>query len=158
MKHKISKIKIKSGKDANKMLMRLLVRNFVASGHIKTTKTKALYLKGILDSLADSALHYTQAAKNRMLAYFITEKAFLAFVDAVKVHSVGKTSGSGSVSVKKHIARVGDAATLFTLAWSQEAAVSESKSKEVKEVTVKADEATEEKPKKSKVSKVKKQA
>lgn len=90
MKHKISKIKIKSGKDANKMLMRLLVRNFVASGHIKTTKTKALYLKGILDSLADSALHYTQAAKNRMLHLFITEKAVLAFVDAVKVHSWGR--------------------------------------------------------------------
>ena len=87
MKHKISKLKIKSGKDANKMLIRKLVRNFAEFGRVKTTETKAKFLKSQLESFAHSALSYNEAVKNIMLPFFITEKKVLAFVDLAKKHS-----------------------------------------------------------------------
>ena len=100
MKHKVSKLKIKSGKDANKMLIRKLVRNFAEFGRVKTTETKAKFLKSQLESFAHSALSYNEAVKNIMLPYFITEKKVLAFVDLAKKHAKNGT-GSGIVKIRK---------------------------------------------------------
>lgn len=135
MKHKISKFKIKSGDDANQMLLKKLVRNFVANGSLKTTMTKARYLKSTIESLTHSALNYTESTKNILLPYFGTVEQVLQFVDAAKVRSVNGT-GSGIVKVVKLGARAGDAAPIGIVTWSKELEIVK-KTKEKKKDTAK---------------------
>lgn len=118
MKHRISKIKIKLGRDANRMLMKKLVRNFVANGSMETSQTKGKYIKARIDSLVHRALNYSQAAKNVLLPYFNTEKDVLAFVEIAKSRA-NKDSGSGSVKVLKLGNRFGDAAPIVKVVWSK---------------------------------------
>ncbi len=126
MKHKVSKFKIKSGKDANKMLMRKLVRNFVVNGKIKTTLTKAKYLKSKIESLAHMTLSYSESVKNVLLPYFQTEQSVLFFVDAVKKR-VSNGTGSGCVKMQKLGERQGDASPMAQVVWTNSEVVEEKK-------------------------------
>jgi len=138
MKHKVSKLKIKSGKDANKMLIRKLVRNFAEFGRVKTTETKAKFLKSQLESFAHSALSYNEAVKNIMLPYFITEKKVLAFVDLAKKHAKNGT-GSGIVKIRKYGLRFGDAAPIAEVVWTHAEEVKEKVKKIKKEAPEKVE-------------------
>ncbi len=126
MRHRISKIKIKSGRDANRMLMKKLVRNFVACGSMETSEAKGKYIKATIDSLVHKALNYSQAAKNVLLPYFNTEKEVLAFVEIAKERA-NKNSGSGAIKVLKLGNRFGDAAPIVKVMWSKEIAPVEKK-------------------------------
>ncbi|MFO0703313.1 MAG: L17 family ribosomal protein [Patescibacteria group bacterium] len=133
MKHKVSKLKIKSGKDANKMLIRKLVRNFADHGSLKTTETKAKYLKSKLESLVHKTLSYNEAVKNELLPFFITEKEVLAFVETAKKHAKNQT-GSGSIKIVKYGERFGDAASIVEVVWTHSEAPEEKKQKNNKTV------------------------
>jgi large subunit ribosomal protein L17 len=126
MKHKVSKLKIKSGKDANKMLIRKLVRNFVVNGKIKTTLTKAKYLKSKIESLAHMTLSYSESVKNVLLPYFQTEQSVLLFVDEVKKRVTNGT-GSGCVKMQKLGERRGDASPMAQVVWTNSEVVQEKK-------------------------------
>jgi ribosomal protein L17 len=130
MKHKISKVKIKNGSDANQMLMKKLVRNFVASGTLKTTMTKALYLKSAIESLSHHALSYNEATKNVLLPYFNTLEQVNKFVEISKKRTMNDT-GSGIVKILKLGERAGDAAPIGKVVWSK---VIEEPKKEVKKI------------------------
>ena len=119
MRHKISKMKIKRGNDANQMLLKKLVRNFVVSGSMKTTMTKASYLKSALESLSQDALKFNEANKNILLAYFGTIAKVMEFVEIAKKRSMNET-GSGIVKILKLGARAGDAAPIGQVIWSKE--------------------------------------
>lgn len=118
MKHKVKKIKIKKGSDANQMLMRKLVRNFVSHGSLKTTMTKASYLKSTVESLSHTALTYTEAGKNMLLPYFGTLPDVTRFVEMVKTRSMNET-GSGIVKIIKLGERSGDSAPIGKVVWSK---------------------------------------
>ena len=66
-------MKIAKGVDANTMLLKKLVRNFVEHGHITTTQTKAQYLVATINSLAHKALSYNEAVKNTLLPFLRDE-------------------------------------------------------------------------------------
>ena len=119
MQHKISKFKIKKGNDANQMLLKKLVRNFVENGSLKTTMTKARYLKSTIETLSHSALNYKESTKNVLLPYFGTTRQVLEFVEAAKLRSMNAT-GSGIVKVIKLGARMSDAVQIGRVTWSKE--------------------------------------
>lgn len=112
-------MKIKRGNDANQMLLKKLVRNFVVSGSMKTTMTKASYLKSALESLSQDALKFNEANKNILLAYFGTLAKVMEFVEIAKKRSMNET-GSGIVKILKLGARAGDAAPIGHVIWSKE--------------------------------------
>jgi ribosomal protein L17 len=119
MKHKISKIKIKSGKDANKMLFRKLVRAFAQSGYVITTETKAKLLKSFLERIVHRCLNYNQATKNTLLPFFLTEKDTLNFVDVVKIKSHDGAK-STAIRIQKLGARVSDGVNMLRVSWAEE--------------------------------------
>jgi ribosomal protein L17 len=131
MKHQVSKLKLKKGSDSNQMLLKKLVRNFVAHGTLKTTMTKASYLKSILESLSHNALTYNEAKKNVLLPYFSTLAQVTSFVEEVKKRNVNGT-GSGIVKILKLGLREGDAAPIGKVIWSKEIEVPKKIKKEVK--------------------------
>lgn len=101
------------------MLMKKLVRNFVAHGTLTTTTTKGFYLKSILESLSHGALTYNEARKNVLLPYFSTTAAVTRFVEIVKKRTMNET-GSGIVKILKLGARASDAAPVCKVVWSKE--------------------------------------
>lgn len=119
MKHKISKLKVTAGQDANSMLLKKLVRNFVAHGYLTTTATKAFYLKQTIEKLTGTALSYDEAAKNTLLPYFGDVESVLHFVEIAKEQAKDKVA-SGVVKVIKYGPRVGDAAPKVKLVWKHE--------------------------------------
>jgi ribosomal protein L17 len=119
MKHKISKIKVSAGSDANQMLIKKLVRNFAQSGSIVTTITRAKILSATIQTLAHKALASTQSAKNVILPYFATAEAAQSFIDQVIARQTTKVA-SGCVRVLKLGARDGDAAPIAQVIWTNE--------------------------------------
>lgn len=67
MRHGVNKIKFKSGRDANRMLMRKLLVNFITRGKITTTIKKVKLLKSDVDRIVEKAKNNNEANKNRML-------------------------------------------------------------------------------------------
>jgi len=70
MRHRVKKIKFKSGKNANSMLMKKLAINFLEKGKIITTKAKAKALISYLEKLLTKAKKESEANRNVMLKRF----------------------------------------------------------------------------------------
>lgn len=119
MKHKVSKIKVKQGSDANGMLMRKLVRNFAEHGYLTTTMTKGSYLKSLVQILAGRAASYSEASKNVLLPYFGTLPKVKQFVETVQKQIEG-VSAAGIVRMVKLGPRTGDAAPMVKVMWTRE--------------------------------------
>ena len=67
MKHQISKVKFRGGKDANKMLIKKLLYNFFSHGSIVTTAAKAKALKMFVEKLVEKTIP-TMPAGAKILA------------------------------------------------------------------------------------------
>lgn len=134
MKHKVTKLKVKRGSDANEMLAKKLVRNFASTGALKTTATKAFYLKSLIESLGSRALKSDNASKNVLLPYFSSSIALNKFVDEVKKRTIDGT-GSGIVKLKKLGKRFGDAAPFTQIVWTKEIEAPKKAKKDKKAVT-----------------------
>lgn len=118
MKHKIRKVKIRGGKDANDMLVRKLSVNFLAHGHLTTTKAKAKVLKTFLDRLLNKVKEDTQS--NRTMVYAVlqdkakTNELFANMTDEAK-----KINGS-FLSTKFDRIRTNDGSQMYKVSWAHE--------------------------------------
>lgn len=74
MRHGVKKTKFSSGKDANKMLLRKLVSNFLGNGFLKTTNVKAKVLKSELESLVTKMKVRKESNKNVLISYLNDKK------------------------------------------------------------------------------------
>lgn len=119
MHHKVSKIKVKGGVDANRMLVKKLVRNFVEHGTLTTTLTRASYLKSMVERLAHDALDLDESTKNILMSYLGSGSKVQEFVVKVKSHVLNGT-GSGIVRILKLGPRQGDAAPSAQVVWSKQ--------------------------------------
>lgn len=131
MKHQISKIKVKDGSDANQMLVKKLVRNFIAHGTLETTQTKAKILNAVMQNLVHKALSGTEASVNILLPYLQNRKAVDAFVAEITTRQ-GTHPASGSVKMLKLGMRPGDAASIVRVVWTHQ--LPEAKKEVTKEV------------------------
>ncbi len=67
MRHGVKSKTFQGGSDANKMLLRKLVVNFLAKGVLTTTETKAKVTKSLLERLVEKSKSRTEANKNYLL-------------------------------------------------------------------------------------------
>lgn len=115
MKHSIKKIKIRGGKDANKMLVRKLAMNFLISSKIVTTEKKARVLKSFMDKIITKAKYRTEANKNVLLQYFpknnVVEELF------TQVSATFADRSGGYVRVIKLNQRANDGAMMTQVEW-----------------------------------------
>ena len=83
MIHSVNKIKFKSGKDANEMLIRKLAFNFFQSGRMVTTLKKAKVMKTTVDILVGKMKEKKESNKNWLLRYMPDIKTVNILFDQV---------------------------------------------------------------------------
>ncbi len=116
MNHKKNKIKFKLGQDANGMLMRKLMYNFLRDAHITTTEAKAKALKIYIDRLVSKAKEKTEANKNYLLQFFPDKKMISVLFEQVGP-AVANING-GFVKIVRMNKRENDASMMVQLLWA----------------------------------------
>ncbi len=86
-------MKFKYGKDANKMLLRKLLRNFIIRGKITTTRKKAKFLKSNLERVLVYAKKNSKATQNKIKSILADKKVEQILSDQVAPAFKEKTSG-----------------------------------------------------------------
>jgi large subunit ribosomal protein L17 len=134
MIHKTKKIKFKDGQDANQMLMRKLVYNFLRYSRITTTEAKAKALKMYLDRIVSKTKEKTEANKNYILRYFSDKKIISVLFDQIGP-AVAHING-GYVKTVRLQQRESDATMMVQLLWAHPVVVDwgDKKEEPVKEV------------------------
>lgn len=116
MRHRIKKIKFRRGSDANQMLVKKLVLNFLERGKIATTLKKTKVLKTVIEKLVEKAKEKTEANKNYLMHY-ITDKKMTKFLFETVGPALKKTVG-GYVRVVRLGARESDSSERARLEWA----------------------------------------
>ncbi|MFA9288802.1 MAG: bL17 family ribosomal protein [Weeksellaceae bacterium] len=160
MRHGIKKVKFKTGKDANEMMLRKLVYNFVTSAHLVTTEARAKHLKSTLDRMVGRTKERTEANKNYLLAMF-NNASMVETLFAQVGPAVADITG-GYVKLVRLNQRQNDASMMVRVEWAHPVVIDWKKpeTKKEKAATAKAtkSEAAVEKPEKkvTKTAKAKK--
>lgn len=131
MRHRIQKTKFGGGKDANDMLMRKMAYNFFTHGSLKTTQTKARVLKSHLERLVEKMKERTEANKNVLKKYLVSEKLIENLYQQVPA-VMGNIKG-GYVRIEKLQVRISDGAPMARIMWSRPVVIQP----EVKEIAPK---------------------
>ncbi|OGK25084.1 50S ribosomal protein L17 [Candidatus Roizmanbacteria bacterium RIFCSPLOWO2_01_FULL_37_13] len=140
MRHGVKKIKFRSGRDANKMLMRKLAVNFIRNAKIETTLSKAKVLKSVVEKLVEKAKVENEANKNYLLKNF-TDKKIVAMI----FKDVGQTlkdKVGGYVRIVKLGARHSDGTAMARLEWVYPVVTVKEKLETKKETKLKEDKST----------------
>lgn len=116
MIHKTKKIKFNNGQDANAMLMRKLMYNFLRNSRITTTEAKAKALKTYMDRVVSKAKEKTEANKNYLLRFFNDKKTISVLFDQVGP-AIAKING-GFVKIVRENRRENDGAMKVQLLWA----------------------------------------
>lgn len=128
MRHKIKKNKFKYGKDANKIIIKKLVVNFLKKGEIITTLKKVKILRSQIERLVSQAKkkkinELLKKINNLKLVNFLTSKVVSAFEDR----------NSGYTTFKRVKIRLSDGSELAKLKWIKPVVISQKKIKEKNE-------------------------
>ena len=116
MQHRSNKFTFGSGIDANSMLMRKLMKNFISSSQIETTITRAKALKVYMDRIVSKTRVYSESNKNYLLRYFPEKKYQKVLFDQIGP-AVAKISG-GYVRIVRLGKRDNDGAMMARVEWA----------------------------------------
>ena len=116
MQHRTNKFTFGSGIDANSMLMRKLMKNFISSSQIETTITRAKALKVYMDRIVSKTRVYSEYNKNYLLRYFPEKKYQKVLFDQIGP-AVAKISG-GYVRIVRLGKRDNDGAMMARVEWA----------------------------------------
>jgi len=115
MRHRVKKIKFRSGRDANRMLVRKLVKNFLTNFKIVTTIKKAKVLKSVIEKLCEKAKVDSQANYNYLLKTLADKKLVLRMIKEVGVSLKDKVGGY--VRIVRLGTRASDRSEMARLEW-----------------------------------------
>ncbi len=116
MKHRVKIKKFGYGIDANRMLFRKLMLNFLQNAKLTTTHSKAKALKSSLERVISKSRVKSEANKNYLLKFFPNK-----VVHDVMFDQVGKTFSKltgGYVRVVRLNERVTDGAMIARVEWA----------------------------------------
>ncbi|MGB9882922.1 MAG: 50S ribosomal protein L17 [Microgenomates group bacterium] len=116
MKHQQKKIKFNFGYDANRMLVKKLVVNFLNHGYLETTEKKAKVLKQVIERLVSKMKIKTNANKNYLLRYLSKTKLVDECFEVIGP-ALANVNG-GYVRIVKKQERSGDGAKLAKIEWA----------------------------------------
>lgn len=115
MKHGIKKIKFNNGQDANQALIKKLTINFIESGKISTTLSKAKVLKSRIDRLVYKAAQGRESDKNVLLKHLGSTSMVAHMMKVVGPSFAGQASGF--TKLYRVGPRQGDNAEIARLEW-----------------------------------------
>lgn len=116
MRHRSRTIKFKSGQDANQMLGRKLLSNFLAHGKITTTQRKARFLKPQIERFVAHAKSGSQSSYNEMLKMVADHGLVKRTIK--EVAPLFKDRNGGVVTSKRLHVRSSDGALTVRLDWT----------------------------------------
>lgn len=116
MRHRSRTIKFKNGQDANQMLGRKLLTNFLAHGKITTTQRKARFLKPQIERFVTHAKSGTQSSYNEMLKMVANHEIVKRTIE--QVAPLFKERNGGVVTSKRLNVRGSDGALTVRLDWT----------------------------------------
>lgn len=116
MMHIVKKNKFKGGRDANRMLIRKLVRSFLLSGKLKLTIKKAKVLKPIIEHYVEKAKEKTESNKNYLLSRLADQKTVQRLFD--EIGKALKDTKGGYVRITRIGYRSSDATEVAFLEWA----------------------------------------
>lgn len=139
MRHRVKTVKFKYGRNADSMLKRKLLKNFIVHGRMTTTEKKIKTIKREVEKLIQYAKKNTEASRILLKSRLADRQ-----VESVLVKYVTpafKDRQSGFTTLVHLPQRDSDGATIARLQWSLpvvlEKPVSKKKKKEVKTETAK---------------------
>jgi large subunit ribosomal protein L17 len=115
MRHGVKRSRFRSGIDANSMLLRKLVSNFVRHGSMVTTQQKFQFMKASVDRLVNHAKRDTESSMNVLTSFFGSRE----FSENLKKAVSGpfKDRTSGYMTVIKLGRRSSDNAMMVKMSW-----------------------------------------
>ena len=125
MRHRVKKIKFRSGNDANQMLMRKLITNFLLHGKITSVFAKVKALKPQIEKIVEKAKKKNKANECQIMKIVLEEKARKHLFDTVG--PAVKSIQGGYVKIVKLGKRIYDGSEMARLEWAYPI-VTESKS------------------------------
>jgi large subunit ribosomal protein L17 len=108
------KIKFTKGQDANQMLVKKLISNFLETGKVETTLIKAKLLKSKIDTLVYKVKHDKDKNKNHIYKYL--DKKSMISIRQLTEHFDDRVGGY--VRLVKTRTRLGDAAPMARIEWT----------------------------------------
>jgi large subunit ribosomal protein L17 len=129
MRHRVKKIKFKNGKDASKMLVKKLIKNFLKRGKLKTTLKRAKILRSMIDRIISQA----KKDKRELVNKKINDKKLIKIVFE-KIVPVFQKRNSGFVKFKKLGYRLSDGSEMVEMTWTEPIIISETKKQKEKHV------------------------
>ena len=131
MKHRSKKIKFGYGIDANRMLFRKLMLNFLQNAKLTTTLSKAKALKSSLERFISRSRVKSEANKNYLLKFFPKRVVNEVMFDQVGT-AFSKLTG-GYVRVIRLNERITDGAMVARVEWAHPIVVKWQKDEKIKE-------------------------
>ncbi len=130
MKHRVKIIKFNNGQDANQMMVKKLLYNFLKSSPLVITEKRGKALKTYIDRVLPKTKEQTEANKNYLLRYF-PQKNFVKELFAQVGPSIKDING-GYTSLTKLNQRDSDGAYMVKIQWAHPISINwETKKKEV---------------------------
>lgn len=136
MRHRVKSIKFKYGRNANKMLTRKLLKNFVTNGRMTTTEKKIKLVKHQVEKLVQLAKKNTEASRLSLRSRLADKKIEDTLIRHVS--PVFKDKPSGFTTLIRLSQRDSDGANIAKLQWSLPVVLEKPVKKEKKKIEVKA--------------------
>ncbi len=118
-------VKFRQGADANKMLLRKLLKNFIVKGKIITTRKKAKFLKSNIERVMIYAKKDSQATQNKLRSALADTKVEILVKKQVAPVFKDKTSGFTKITYLPK--RLSDSSDMARLEWSLPVVIEEEK-------------------------------
>lgn len=131
MAKKSKKITFSFGKDANKMLERKLLKNFIVNGKLTSTEKKIKFLKKSIEKIVINAKKNTQATRNQISKKLADKKVEALLFEFIL--PALKDKKTGFVRAVKLNTRQSDGSKISRLEWTLPVVIE--KKQEVKEKT-----------------------
>lgn len=147
MKHRVKNIKFNRGQDANQMMVKKLLYNFLKSSALVITEKRGKALKSYLDRILSKTKEQTESNKNYLLRYF-PQKHFVDVLFAQVGPSIQNING-GYTSLTKLNQRDSDGAYMVKIQWAHPISINWDGSKKEESVEKRAKKTT----KKEKITK-----
>ena len=123
-------MKFSKGKDANEMLLKKLLSNFLTQGKITTTQKKAKAIKSGIDRVVSKSKKKTQSNKNYLLSHLTQKSLVTVLFD--QIAPIVKTRVGGYTRIIKLGTRDSDGAEMARVEWVDRIVLNQEKKKKTK--------------------------
>ncbi len=117
MRHRIKKVKFGGGRDANRMLARKLLVNFLIKGKLETSLAKAKTMRSLIERTVEKSKEKSEANKNYLLKMVDQKKVVNILFD--QIGPVFKDRHGGYVRIVKLGRRSSDGGEMARIEWTQ---------------------------------------